>query len=151
MNIEDIWKIEDINDFIIALNDYISNKCQYGDDVSVLSEPERIFFITQSLEMEINNGGFLQFFYNSSGDFSSELVYAFTTIEANKTVEICKKALAAFGREIPNDRTKRREMLDEMESDEIDELLESCDNAFYEYDLDSFNYAYILKNKASFA
>src|SRR5699024_12186272 len=40
------------------LNDYIGEKCQYGDKISVLNEYERVFFVTQQLEMEVNNGGF---------------------------------------------------------------------------------------------
>ena len=107
-----IWKITDTNDFVIALFEHIEEKCQYGDDMSVLSNSERIFYITQVLEMEVNNGGFSQFFYNSSGDFSNELVNAFTAICAPKTAQICKRALLAFGQDIPVDRDERQEMLD---------------------------------------
>ncbi|MBQ9152075.1 MAG: DUF4375 domain-containing protein, partial [Clostridia bacterium] len=75
---EHIWKLTDTNDFIVALMEHLENKTHYGDDMSGLSEAERIFYITQTLEMEVNNGGFSQIFYNSSGNFSNELVSAFT-------------------------------------------------------------------------
>lgn len=153
MTLAEIWTIPDANDLIIALNDYVAEKCEYGDRMDVLSAPERVFYIAQSLEMEVNNGGFSQFFYNSSGDFSGELVAALTEIGALKTAEICKKALAAYGRELPADRDERCDLLDELESDEIDELLEECDNAFYDYedDLNALNHAYVLKHKSAFA
>lgn len=149
---EQIWKIEDPNDFMIALSDHLAQKCQYGEDMSALSAPERVIFITQSLEMEVNNGGFSQFFYNSSGDLSDEVVPAFTAIGAEKTAAICQQAISAFGQELPADREARIAMLDECESEALDEALEECDNAFYEYqdDLNTLNYTYVLKHKESF-
>ena len=151
-NMEDIWALTDTNDFVVAMTEYLDNKTKYGEDMSVLSKEERIFYITQTLEMEVNNGGFSQFFYNSSGDFSNELVGAFTAIGANATAAICKKAILAIGRDIPVDRNEREEMLDELENDEIDEILEECDSAFcdYEDDLNQLNYDFVMKNKESF-
>ena len=149
---EHMWKIEDPTDFVVALSQYIAEKCQYGDDMTVLSEPERVFYIAQELEAEVNNGGFSQFFYNSSGDFSNELVSVFSEIGAQATAAICQKAIAAFGCDIPADRDEREELLDDMESDVFDEILNECDNAFYNYedDLTALNYEYVIKNKESF-
>ena len=149
---EHIWSLTDTNDFVVAMTEHLDNKTQYGDDMSVLSEAERIFYITQTLEMEVNNGGFSQFFYNSSGNFSNELVSAFTAIGANATAAICQKAIAAFGRDIPVDRDAREKMLDELESEEIDEILEECDGAFYDYEdnLNDLNYNFVMKNKDFF-
>lgn len=149
---EHIWSLTDTNDFVVAMIEHLENKTRYGDDMSVLSKAERIFYITQALEMEVNNGGFSQFFYNSSGNFSGELVSAFTAIGAKATAAICRKAIAAFGRDIPVDRDEREKMLDEMDSDEIDEILDECDSAFYDYedDLNELNYNFVMKNKESF-
>ena len=150
---EHIWNLTDTNDFVIAMTEHLNEKTQYGEDMSVLSEAERIFYITQTLEMEVNNGGFSQFFYNSSGDFSNELVGAFAAIGANTTASICQKAIDAFGRDIPVDRDERQEMLDELESDELDEILEECDDAFFAYedDLNELNYNFVVKNKEQFS
>lgn len=149
---EHIWRLTDTNDFVIAMKEYLDEKTQYGEDMSVLSEAERIFYITQTLEMEVNNGGFSQFFYNSSGDFANELVSAFAAIGAAATADICRKAINAFGRDIPVDADERQEMLDELESAEIDEILEECDDAFfaYEEDLNELNYSFVMKNKEQF-
>ena len=151
-NMEHIWNLTDTNDFVVAMTEHLDNKTQYGEDMSALSEAERIFYITQTLEMEVNNGGFSQFFYNSSGNFSNELVGAFTAIGANATAAICQKAISAFGRDITVDRDEREEMLDGLESDEFDEILEECDNAFYDYEdnLNELNYNFVMKNKEFF-
>ena len=153
MDIHDIWLLEDPNDFVIAMYGWICEKCAYGDNMDALSDAERVFYITQLCEAEVNNGGFSQFFFNSSGNFSSQLVHAFTEIGAMKTAEICKTALAAFGKELPADLDERRHALDELESEEVVRILEECDNEFYDYedDLLSLNYAYIQKNKDSFS
>ncbi len=149
---EHIWSLTDTNVFVIAMVEHLDKKTQYGENMSVLSEAERIFYITQSLEMEVNNGGFSQFFFNSSGNFSNELVGAFTAIGASATADICRKAIAAFGQEIPVDRSQRQDMLEQLESDAFDELLQECDDSFYAYedDLNELNYNYVMKNKASF-
>ena len=127
----------------------ICKKCEYGDDIEKLNEHERVFYVTQILEQEVNNGGFSQFFYNSSGDFSNELVDAFTKIGALKTAEICKKALAVFNGKVPTDRDEREELLDSLDCDDV---LSECDDEFYEYEdnLEELNYAYIMEHHSFF-
>ena len=153
MSIDQIWKIENENSFIIALADYVMQKAEFGDNTDDLSVPERIFFITQLCEMEVNNGGFAQLFYNSSGNYVGEAVEAFQTIGASKTAKIFEKALSAFGRELPSDWEERQELLDELMNDDIDRILSECDDAFYKYeeDLNALNHIYVLENKADFS
>ena len=145
-----IWEGEDPSDFVIALSQYIGEKCRYGDDMSVLSEPERVFYIGQILEMEVNNGGFSQFFFNSSGDFANEIVSAFTAIGAVKTAEICKKAVSIYDGEVPADRDEREDVF--VDDEEMGAVLDECDDVFfaYEEDLNMLNYEYVLKNKEAF-
>lgn len=137
------------NDLIVDMCDNICQKCEYGEDVGKLNEHERVFFVAQILEQEVNNGGFSQFFYNSSGDFSNEVVDVFVKIGALKTAEICRKALAVFGGKVPTDRNEREEMFDDLDCDDI---LNECDDAFYDYedDLEALNYAYIMKHREFF-
>ena len=135
--------------FVVDMCDAVCEKCKYGDDIEKLSEHERVFYVTQILEQEVNNGGFSQFFFNSSGDFSNELVDAFTKIGALKTVEICKKALAVFNGNVPTDRDEREELLDSLDCDDV---LSECDDEFYEYEdnLEELNYTYIIEHRSSF-
>lgn len=147
-----ILAITDESDFVIALSDYIAKKCQYGENMSVLSEAEKVFYITQSLEMEVNNGGFNQYFFNTAGNCCGELVAAFEAIGAVKTAQICQRAMDAFGCEVPADRFARQDLLEELEGTEFDDILDECDGAFYDYeeDLISLNYAYVMKHKDQF-
>ena len=137
------------NDLIIQMCDNVCEKCEYGEAIEKLNEHERVFYVTQILEQEVNNGGFSQFFFNSSGDFSNEIVDAFTKIGAFKTAEICKKALAVFNGNVPTDRDAREELLDSLECDDV---LSECDDDFYEYEdnLEELNYTYIMEHRSSF-
>lgn len=134
---------------VVDVFDNISKKCEYGDHIEKLNEHERIIFITQSLEQEVNNGGFSQFFFNSSGDFSNEVADAFVKIGALKTAEICKKALAVFGGAVPADRDERQEMLESLDGDE---MFDKLDDAFYDYEdnLEGLNSEYIMKYRDYF-
>lgn len=137
------------NKLVIDMWLSICEKCDYGDSIEKLNEYERVFFVTETLEQEVNNGGFSQFFYNSSGDFSNELVDAFTKIGAFKTAEICKKALAVFNGKVPTARGERQDLLDSLECDDV---LNEYDDAFYDYEdnLEALNHAYITKHREFF-
>ena len=149
-SLEEIWAMEDEEKLVFALGLYVAEKCRYGDEMSVLSKPERVLYVVQGLEMEVNNGGFAQFFFNSSGDFANEVVSACLKIGATQTAEICRKAVSVFGRRVPADRDKRDDMISDNE--EIEEILDECDDAFFacEENLLALSYPYILKNKEAF-
>ena len=134
--------VEDTFAAIVAL-------CADGERLDALDPHQRILYVTQTLEQEINNGGFTQYFYNSSGDLANELTAALTAIDAHKTVAICQKALSPFKGIVPTDRTERQAAMERMHSDK---LWEKCDDAFYEYedDLEALNRAYILAHPESF-
>ena len=147
-----IWNMEDVNERIMALSEYVAEKCRFGIKMEKLSPPERVLFVTQNVEMEVNNGGFSQLFYNSSGDFAGEMAEAFRAIGAEKTAAICRQALDAIGQPLPVNRAERIELLEKIETDALTNALDACDNAFYEYrdDLIACNDAYVMKNKADF-
>lgn len=135
---------ENVNDIYLGL----CNICDYGQNIDLLNAYERTIFITQELENEVNNGGFSQFFDNSSGQFAYEIVQAFSIIGAVKTAEICAKAVGAFKHKLPTDWEERRALLDKIEDEGVASILEACDNAFYECeeDLESLNAEYIRNN-----
>jgi hypothetical protein len=74
--------------------------------------PEEAAGLVREFEDEINNGGFHQFFNNSSGDNSTETVFALEIIGALTTADIVKRAIARFPEGIaPKDRKARLELL----------------------------------------
>lgn len=138
--------------FVIEWDNRISEKCEYGDNIAALSKEERLFFVAQELEREVNNGGFSQFFYNSSGDLSMELIEAFTEIGALSAARICQKALSVFPGSVPADCEQRRALLEEA-GEGADALLNECDDEFLEYpeDLTALYYAFLMKNRKRFS
>ena len=94
-------KVNNVNNYIINMYESISIKCNYGEDIDKLNKYEKVFYVCQLLESEVNNGGFFQFFYNFSGIFTYELVDSFKEIKAHKTAEICKKAISTLNFKLP--------------------------------------------------
>lgn len=154
-NIGDIWEMENKNEFVINMYLYIAEKCGYGNAMHNLNDIQRVFYITQNLEMEVNNGGFSQFFCNTDGMFVNELVSSFEKIGSIRTAEICKKAVSIFGNATPIDIDDIQDILN-TDDEELEEknsrLLNECDMEFYEYeeDLEELNYQFVIKNKKSF-
>lgn len=142
----------DINTVIDIFTELVDRIDEEEPDLNALNEYERTIFVTQTLESEVNNGGFIQFFDNAGGALADETVPAFKRIGAEKTAAICKKALDALGQALPADWEERRALLDKIVDDRVGELLEACDDAFYEYpdDLEALNVAYVRKNAEHF-
>ncbi|MDN5211489.1 DMP19 family protein [Fulvivirgaceae bacterium BMA12] len=133
-NLDKVLKMGDETSIIIAIDDYLNEKSDYCEDIKKLNKSQQTFIIIENLEREINNGGFNQFYFNSSGDFSQETVDALIEIGANKTADIVKKANSQFpDNEVPKDRDKRQDILEQIE-DKADEIWETCDNDFYKYE-----------------
>ncbi len=132
MDLENIFKLTDEHDFSVAVSGYLCRKSNNGDNIGALSEAERTVFVVISLENEVNNGGFSQFFYNSSGDFANEAADRLRAIGAEKMAAICEKAVGAAGVRLPEDRNKREDILDEL-PEEFEDILDECDSEFYDY------------------
>ena len=99
---------------------------------------EKVKIVIDNLEMEINNGGFDQFFFNSAGDDASETVDALKIIGAIHTSKIVQSSIDKFPNKIaPKDRYTRQESLIIISPDS--ELFESQDEQFYEYQDDLAN------------
>lgn len=126
--------------------------CEYGDRMDKLTEPQKNFYFNQNFEREVNNGGFNQYFFNSSGNFVHETVHSLNAIGASKTSGILQKAINQFpDKTVPKDRVQRAELLEKIES-KANLIWEELDEKFYTYaeDLDSLNMDYIKRNKDKF-
>lgn len=151
-DLEKLLLSDDINASIIELDSFISEHCFYGDDLDKLTEEQKLFYYNQCLEREINNGGFNQYFFNSSGDFAHKTVQSLQTIGAYKTADILQKAIDQFpNSNVPEDRNERQEILEQIQ-ETADVVWEDLDQQFYSYeeDLDTLNFEFIRKNKDKF-
>ncbi len=151
-NLDDLLNSEDTNGSIIELDNFIGELCDYGDDFSKLTDQQKLFYLNQNLEREINNGGFNQYFCNSSGDNAHETILSLKTIGADKTASILQKAIDQFpNKTVPKDREERTEIVEQIE-EAADEIWNELDQKFYEYedDLNTLNIEYIKKHKDFF-
>ena len=77
-----------------------------------LTAAERTIVDAMLLWYEVGNGGFVQYFFNSVGDYAHEAPSAFREIGALLTAEVVEQANALFGPNGPNrDRRKRQRQL----------------------------------------
>ena len=72
-----------------------SDRTKFGkEDFSAQSFPQKVFSAIWTAESEINNGGFAQYFQNSSCETAPFVVEAFRAISAPRTADICQRAIA---------------------------------------------------------
>ena len=94
-----------------------------------MKESEKVFFLIWSAHGEIDNGGFDQFYFNSSGDFSAHTPAALRAIGAGSLADIISRANALFPEGPPEDDTTRQMQLDAM-TEEKQILLEELGDQF---------------------
>ncbi len=93
---------------------------------------QQVVNLVEELEAEVNNGGFDQFFFNSSGDNSAETIEALKLIGACAMADILTRAASKFPDQCPPpNRFDRQRLLREVspDADGFDEL----DREFYAY------------------
>lgn len=150
--IEEIFNIDDPVPAIIELDSKLNEKSNYGENISLLSDGEKVVLFIENLEREVNNGGFSQFFWNSSGDYAQETLAALKSIGANKTAEIVSKAFSVWPNgNIPSDRVARQNTLETIEDKSV-ETWNICDDTFYEYedDISSLLFIFVKANLNEF-
>ncbi len=139
------------NGILISLSQ--SGKTSFGkEDFERQTLPQKIFSALWSVESEVNNGGFSQYFFNSSAETASFVVEALETIGAPTTADICKRAIAAaFPGGLPRTPETIRVVAADF-SDEILEKLEPLDQEFFKYphSLTDLLFAYVSEHPEEF-
>ena len=141
----------DKNSTLIALHesrDSAFGKLPYPE----LSPEERVFLHVWELEAEVNNGGFDQYFINSSGDHASEVVESLEAIGAVQAAAIAQKAISiAFGNSLPQeDESARNSVMRALPEEKLEEL-SGCDSEFYLYpdNLTELLFSFVVANKGA--
>jgi len=96
-----------------------------------LSEEELVVLAVEALEREVNNGGYDQFFINSSNEYASIVVDALNRIGCTETAKLTKEAIDILGIEGPI-TVEAIDRVMEKENEERDEKLGECDDRYYE-------------------
>jgi len=120
------------NSALINLSE--SEHTKFGkEDFSVQSHPQKVFSAIWAAESEINNGGFAQYFQNTSCETAPFVVEAFEAIGAPRTAAICRRALAvAFPDGLPSSPDAISVAAADF-TDETTEQLEALDSEFFQY------------------
>ncbi|MCC1485585.1 DMP19 family protein [Winogradskyella immobilis] len=123
-------------------------------NVKKLTKGQQAFFSTWILEGEVNNGGFNQFYFNSSGQYAEMAKIGLKTIGAEKFSELTKRANKIF-----NENKERIEEFDDGTMESFSESykgnpLNDLDTEFYKlYELEKIGdlrIKYIRENKNEF-
>jgi hypothetical protein len=116
----------------VNLSDAFEAACGRHRDVGFedLSEIDRILVSIWSLEADVNNGGFHQYYFNSSGDTARYAPVALRAIGAPIMAGIVDNANCLFGPSGPPiPRDERQQALSALR----DELWDDLDRQFYVY------------------
>ena len=136
---------------ITRIGEIIGKKIPKKDNFKNLNEFEKNFIYIDILENNVTEGGFVQFFFNSSGQFTHEVFQAYLAIKATKTVDLLTKAIFLFPEfPVPKNTHLRRNILMEKESN-ID-LWDDLDREFdkYEDNIIALTLDYVRDNIAFF-
>ncbi len=134
-----------IDSLIVAFHQAVDQKAaREGDDA--LNPEERTVLAIEALETEVNNGGYSQFFLNSSREYAPTIVAALVRIGCPITAEITQRAIDALP--LPSLTAEAIEAAmadDEVSGDDLNE----CDNSYYKSgeDIAGQLFAFIKKNK----
>ena len=118
-----------IDSLVLAFEEAIQRKAESLP----ISKEERAVLAVEGLEREVNNGGYSQFFLNSSREFVDVIEEALVAIGCPKTASISAAAIAALGlgSELTPEKAEAVILADE---DSVREALSECDGLYYDND-----------------
>ena len=101
--------------------------------LSAVPEGIRHLFCTHLCQSEVSNGGFYQFYSNSTGILAPEAVDGFLALGLVETAKIVRNTMAYFGEPFPRDREIRTSILKHLGGSKRAEWdpFYSIDNDFY--------------------
>jgi len=114
----------DAFEILFALETELSKKAAVKD----VTTAEAYVLAIQALRREVDNGGYDQFFVNSSVEFAPIVVAALKAIGCDRIAEVTSRAISALG-------TTNPDSIAEIIADEDAEretVFAACDDAFYE-------------------
>ena len=139
-NMDILLNSSNINKSIIEIDEFICALCKDGEKLQNLTEPQKFYFFNQTLEREVNNGGFDQYFCNEGEKYAYETLTSLKAIGANKTADILQRAISLV--------LKKKEKGEDIEIEIWDEL--DAEFLKYQDDLNLLNINYVKKNKEYF-
>ena len=150
---EDLENLDDMElEFAInnALFEYIGDNYRHEyKKIKKLSKELQYFYATWSFEAEVNNGGFNQFFFNSSNQFLSECSEGLAYYKANDYLLLLEDAIKVYNSEIDlHNRVKLKGTIEAFSKSYEETDLNDIDDKFYSIDgsITQFRVEMIRKN-----
>lgn len=143
---------ESETDIILGIGELLWDKSKNDENFESLNQFEKNVLYIEMLEAQVNNGGFDQYFFNSSGEYAYETLTALEQVGASKAAELLEQAIKAFPQlPIPKDTEQRRELMEDL-PERISDIWEQLDDKFYEYpdNIGGLTIAYVKNNKEQF-
>jgi hypothetical protein len=151
LDLNDIFNHIGPHSAILELESRI-NAMTNGSNLDELTTAQKIVFFVSNLEKELNNGGFNQFYWNTSGDYVSETVEALKSIGANKAITIIEKANSVWrDSNVPKTQDERQQIFLEIEAT-AEDIWDNCDQEYlqYEQDITKLLFTYAKDNQEEF-
>lgn len=122
-----------LNQIIIEINDLIWEKMgEFEGNFPNLNQTEKDFIHISLLKGQVDNGGFDQFFFNTSGAYCNEIADSLKHIGAFRTLEIATSAFQLFPEQpIPVDVDIRRAFMENLDRS-ISDGWGGLDDQFYD-------------------
>jgi endogenous inhibitor of DNA gyrase (YacG/DUF329 family) len=119
------------NPFFVLYASMIDRVCN-ADGFQSLSEPEQTYYALTLFQNEVNNGGFHQFFFNSSGSYYDVIENGLVTFNEPQTLELLHRAkqIVFPDKAVPADTEERRNPMLPPEPEVMNKLNE-LDQRFY--------------------
>ncbi len=117
--IKTILKLEDEVAIIEAIGTIIYRKNEATEDLSALTDEEKVFVFIDIFEGAMGEGG-LQFFFNSeSGNFVEEIITSYQEINAPKTAELIANAVKIFPKKYTTDLEERQNLIAKVDEETL--------------------------------
>lgn len=138
------------NDEVLLWHELVRRIHETPEGFQGLSDSEKCYFAVTKLVGEVYNGGFDQYFFNSSGSYYEYSMLGLKEIYADQALALLQQAKSVvFDTEkVPENTPKRRELILQHESDQRSKILNDLDEQFYQIgdDLIDKNTAYAKKH-----
>jgi len=142
--LEDTYRIDSL---VLAFEWGIMIRAE-RDGYETLTTAEMTVLAIEALEAQVNNGGYSQFFFNTTNQYISVIVPALLRIGCVKVAAITEEAIAALGTPPLSDSQIQHAVCDY--TDAAARTLSDCSNRFFDYPepIEHMLFAFIKENKS---
>jgi len=116
-----------IDSIILAFESALNSRKDSGER---LSDTELTILAVEALEREVNNGGFSQFFYNSSVEYAPIIVNSLKKINCHEIANLAQNALDILGVSSLNAEIIEERM--NPDNEELEDALGELDNIYFD-------------------